>query len=69
MMNEVFSHLSSFESVFLYDGLKMLMSMPLEIVVLHNYKALKTQLPIVILKALDLGQETPSLAYTALKCL
>ena len=43
--------------------------MPLEVMIHNRYKVLRTQMPVVILKALDLGQETPSLAYSAIKCL
>lgn len=56
MVTEIFGHLQTFESVFLYDGLKMLMSTPLEVMIHNRYKILRTQMPVVILKALDLGQ-------------
>jgi hypothetical protein len=46
-----------------------MMSMPIEVISLNSFKILKYQLPSVLLKSLDVGQEVPSLAFSALRCL
>lgn len=53
----------------LYEALKVLMSTPIEVVALGNYKILKYQLPSILIRSLEMGQEVPSLAYSALHCL
>jgi hypothetical protein len=45
------------------------MSTPIEVIYMNVFKILKHQLPSVLLKSLDLGQEVPSLAFSALRCL
>lgn len=67
--SEIFHHLLTFENIFLYDSLKMLLSTPLEIIIHNDYRVLKSKMPIIIKKALDLGNEIQSLAYTSVKCL
>lgn len=57
-----------FQEQYFYELVKLLLSFPDELYCSNHYRILKSHLPKLLAKALDIGQEVPSLASAALRC-